>query len=141
MYSSQPGQVFRLTAVFSMIFALIGFSYNVWRMEVTEQNATVRDAAFEILKEVAELELIVYAAHYDADSDTGNPRRGWVKVGLIEDLALLMPKPAQRSAAALKQVWQQNWGIMGQDEQAAMAIVSALDRTRSEIRQALITLE
>lgn len=141
MMPPQGGQIFRLTAIFSMLFALIGFSYNVWRMEVTEQNATVRGAAFEILKEVAELELIVYAAHYDSDPVTGNPRRGWVKVGLIQDLALLMPSPAQQAADNIKQVWQLNWALMAEDEQAAMAIVATLDEARTEIRREVVALD
>ena len=60
-------KVYQATALFSVLFALLGFSYNVWRMEVTEQNSNVRDAAFELLLQLAELEQVVYAAHYDND--------------------------------------------------------------------------
>ncbi len=141
MLPQHSSQIFRLTAIFSMIFALIGFSYNVWRMEVTEENATVRNAAFEVLKEIAELELIVYAAHYDKDIVTGNPRKGWVKVGLIQDLALLMPQDAQQAATNIKMVWQDNWADMSNHNQSAMAIVDSLDEARAQIRLVVASLE
>ena len=39
--------LYRMTLIFSVVLALIGFSYNVWRMEVTEKNSTIRTASFE----------------------------------------------------------------------------------------------
>ena len=141
MFPHQHGQIFRITALFSMIFALIGFSYNVWRLEVTEQNATVRSAAFDVLREIAELELIVYAAHYDQDTEAGNPRKGWVKVGVIQDLALLMPKDAQQAATNIKSAWQNNWTRMREDNDAAMQIVTSLDAARVQIRLVIVSLQ
>ncbi|MCF1427661.1 MAG: hypothetical protein LPH21_09460 [Shewanella sp.] len=141
MFPHLHGQIFRITALFSMIFALVGFSYNVWRLEVTEQNATVRSAAFEVLKEMADLELIVYAAHYDKDTVVGNPRKGWVKVGIIQDLALLMPADVQQAATNIKRVWQNNWTDMREDNNAAMEIVTSLDAARAQIRLVVVSLQ
>ena len=39
-------QLYQLTVIFSVLFALVGFSYNVWRMEVSEQNNNIRTACF-----------------------------------------------------------------------------------------------
>ena len=77
------------TAIASVVFAFIGFSYNAWRMEASEDNNNTRIASFQILQELAELELIVFAAHYDNNKIDGSPRKGWVKVNLIHDLSYL----------------------------------------------------
>ena len=73
---------YQATALFSIFFAVLGFTYNVWRMEMTEHNSNVREASCETLLQLAELEQLVFAAHYDQDPVAGNPRNGWVKGGL-----------------------------------------------------------
>lgn len=62
-----------------LVFAVIGFSYNAWRLESSEKNNNVRLAAFTVITELAQLEQLVYAAHYDQDPVNGSPRKGWVK--------------------------------------------------------------
>ena len=49
---------YQAATLFSVMFALLGFSYNVWRMEQTEHNSSVREASFEMLLQLAELERI-----------------------------------------------------------------------------------
>ncbi|TMN87233.1 hypothetical protein CWB66_21980, partial [Pseudoalteromonas sp. S558] len=66
----------------SVVCAFIGFRYNAWRMEVSEDNNNTRIESFKILQELAELELIVFAAHYDRNEVEGSPRKGWGKVNL-----------------------------------------------------------
>ena len=66
-------KVYYLTAIFSLIFAVVGFSYNAWRLEVTEDNSNIRTTAFEVLTELAELQQLIYSAHYDHDMVAGNP--------------------------------------------------------------------
>ncbi|NMH65626.1 hypothetical protein [Shewanella salipaludis] len=133
--------IFQTTAVFSMLFALIGFSYNVWRMEVTETNATLREASFEMLLQLSELELNVYAAYYDQDAIEGNPRRGWVKVGLIEDLSMIMPAEIRVAAKELKRSWSEHWPRLPTEETSAISVVTAIDATRAQVRQALAALD
>lgn len=133
--------IFQLTAVFSMLFALVGFSYNVWRMEITEYNNNVRSASFELLLQLSELESIIYAAHYDQDIIQGNPRKGWVKVNLIADLSVVTEPEIQAAAEGLKANWQLNWDSVASDENSAMQVIAMIDNTRLEVRQLLITLE
>ena len=96
---------YQATAIFSVLFALLGFTYNVWRLEVTERNSSRREASFESLLQLAELEQLVFAAHYDQDAVAGNPRVGWVKVGLLVDLSESIDEPAERAALDLKETW------------------------------------
>jgi hypothetical protein len=133
--------LYQLTVIFSVIFALLGFTYNVWRMEVTEENSNIRTASFEVLLTLSSLEQLVYSAHYDGDEQEGNPRKGWVKVGLIEDLSMLTTDSVQAQAAALKTVWTDNWATMMDDRHSADQIVSAIDSTRTELKRVLTSLE
>lgn len=133
-------KIYQATAIFSMLFALLGFSYNVWRMEVTEHNSNVRTASFEILLELSQLEQMIYSLHYDQDRINGSPRRGWVKVGLVEDLSMLTSPTISAEAIALKQTWSNHWDSIDTNRQAVNQVINQIDSVRSEIKATLKTL-
>lgn len=133
--------IYQLTVIFSVLFALVGFSYNVWRMEVSEENNNIRTACFEMLLELSALEQLIYAAHYDGDKKEGSPRKGWVKVGLIADLSVLTVEPVERQATTLKNVWSAHWSTMADNKDSIDKMVNAIDSVRSEIKQVLRSLE
>ena len=123
-----------------MFFALLGFSYNVWRMEVSEENSNIRTACFEMLLELSSLEQLIYVAHYDQDDKTASPRIGWVKVALVADLSVLTSDDITKHSLILKKVWSQHWQLMLTDENSVVKIVSAIEQVRVEIKQTLHTL-
>jgi len=133
--------IYQITVIFSVLFALIGFSYNVWRMEASEENSNIRTACFEILLELSALEQLIYTAYYDGDLKEGSPRRGWVKVGLIEDLSALTDDSVERRAVTLKKVWSEHWSTMTSNKGSVEQIVSAIDAVRAEIKVVLSSLE
>ena len=133
--------LYQITVIFSVLFALAGFSYNVWRMEVSEQNNNIRTACFEMLLELSALEQLVYIAHYDGDTKEGSPRKGWVKVGLIADLSVLTTDSVETKASELKKIWSAHWSTMVNNEESVNKIVDAIDSVRSEIKQELNLLE
>ena len=133
--------LYQLTVIFSVLFALAGFSYNVWRMEVSEQNNNIRTACFEMLLELSTLEQLVYTAHYDSDVKEGSPRKGWVKVGLIADLSVLTTDSVEKKASTLKKVWSTHWSTMVNNKDSVDEIVNAIDSVRSEIKQVFNSLE
>jgi hypothetical protein len=134
-------RVYYLTAIFGVIFAVLGFSYNAWRLEVSEDNSNIRTASFEVLVLLAELEQLIYAAHYDQDFDEGNPRKGWVKVGLIVDLSTLIGSAAKEESRELKTAWGQNWQSMPNNRSATDFLIQEIDSVRSEIKLTLKQLE
>jgi hypothetical protein len=133
--------LYQLSVVFSVLFALIGFSYNVWRMEVSEENNTIRTACFEILINLSSLEQLIYTAYYDGDTKEGSPRKGWVKVGLIVDLSALADEAVERESLALREVWSANWSTMATSENSVDNIVNAIDSVRAGIKRLLNSLE
>ena len=124
----------------SLVFAVIGFSYNAWRLEVTEDNSNVRTASFEVLTNLAELELIIYAAHYDKDKFEGSPRKGWVKIGLIVDLSVLISRSVEGQSLKLRDVWSKSWERMTNDRKATNRLIEEVDLVRNEIKLILSSL-
>jgi len=102
-------------ALISLVIAISSLSYNTWRNELTEQNRNVREAGFVILIKLGELERSVFHAHYDKDTNKGNPRTGWSYVLVIKDLGQLMPDPLPEQTQQLVKVWKQNWEQLGQN--------------------------
>ncbi|NNJ91248.1 MAG: hypothetical protein HKP55_06210 [Gammaproteobacteria bacterium] len=133
-------KTYYLTAIFSVIFAVVGFSYNAWRLEVSESNNNIRTASFEVLSELAELEQIIFTRHYDNDLKKGNPRIGWVKVGLIVDMSMLISADVQHRAESLKNKWGENWGRIGTDQKVVDELSNAIDQVRTEIKFTLSQL-
>ena len=121
-------------AVVSLTFALASFGYTAWRMERSETNLTSRQAAFQLLIALGEMQELVYRAHYDHDPALGNPRRGWVYVATINDFSATMPAPVQARAAALLLAWRNHWeGLMATQDTDADAISDALEACRSGV--------
>ncbi|MBQ4811558.1 hypothetical protein J8M20_09425 [Pseudoalteromonas luteoviolacea] len=141
MRMRQKLQLYQISVIFSMVFALIGFSYNTWRLEVTEHNNNIRLASFEILKELAALEQLVYIAHYDGDMVTASPRKGWIKVGLIQDFSYLTNEKVKDDAASLHNTWSSNWESIATSSQSVELIVQDIDKVKASIKALLITLK
>jgi hypothetical protein len=123
-----------LVALVSLAVALAAFSYTAWRMERSETNLTTRQAAFQLLIALGQMQELVYRAHYDHDATRGNPRSGWVYVMTINDFSATMPAPVQARAAALLVAWRNHWeGLMATRDTDADAISDALEDCRSAV--------
>lgn len=134
-------KAYYLVSIFSLIFAVSGFSYNTWRMEVTEDNSNVRTASFKTLIVLSELQQLIYSAHYDKDMVNGNPRVGWVKIGLITDLSSLISKTTSASATELNKLWAENWAKIENDEVVVNALIENIDTVRLAIKLTLKNLD
>jgi len=137
MEIKQKLKIFYITSIFSMVFAVLGFSYNTWRMELSEENNNLRTASFEVLLQLSELEQIIYAIHYDNDIKEGSPRKGWVKVGLVNDLSSLIGGEVKQESLALKKLWGLHWQDVPSDEQIVQLLVSKIDSVRLSIKHVL----
>ena len=134
-------KAYYLTAIFSLIFAVVGFSYNAWRLEATEDNNNIRTASFEVLTELAELQQLIYSAHYDHDKINGNPRNGWVKVGLVVDLSSLIGEQVAIKAMQLKVSWSGNWDSIENSREAVDVLINDIDSVRLAIKETLKNLK
>ena len=128
-------------AIISLCVALSALSYNTWRNELTEQNRNIRQAGFEMLLHIGELQRIAYLAHYDKDQNRGNPRSGWVEVMVLRDLSQLMPPPGSTNAEHLLVAWRDHWEELGKDESSVASIDNAINDLRKNIIKAMHQLE
>lgn len=129
-------------AVISLLVALSALGYNTWRNEQTEYNRNIRQAGFEMLLHIGELQRITYLAHFDKDQQAGNPRKGWAEVLVLRDLAKLLPVTAAVRSEALHDAWSANWsGLGGDDDMAVAAIDNAINDLRQDVVRALEALE
>lgn len=133
--------LYQRTVIFSLLFTLVGFSYNVWRMEVSENNNNMRTASFEMLKNLSSLEQLIYSAYYDDDIKEGNPRKGWVIVGLIDDLSVLTNENVKTKTTELKNVWTLHWETIATSQQTVDNVIGSIDSVRDEIKGLLKSLD
>jgi len=133
------GQQLRANAValISLVVALSSLGYTTWRNEQTEENRSVRVAAFEVLRNLGELQLVVNFAFFAKEQQFGHPMAGWGRVALISDLSQVLPAPAPQRAEQLHQVWQANWRQIADDEASVDRITAEIDQTREAIREIL----
>ena len=94
-------------------------------------NRNIRQSGFEMLVHVGELQRITYLAHYDRDEVAGNPRKGWVEVLVLRDLAILMPESVRERSDALHNAWGESWS--GHGVMAVAAIDNAINDLRKDI--------
>jgi len=131
---------YQIMVMLSFLFGVLGFVYNNWRYEHNEYNNNVRIASFQMIQELAYLEQNIYANHYDHNPDKGNPRDGWVKVGLIDDLALFISPECEAATEVLKNSWQKNWNRIGKNRDAANTLVEKIEDVRKTTRSILLQL-
>jgi hypothetical protein len=128
-------------ALISLAVALSSLAYNTWRNERTEANRSVRVAAFEVLRNLGELQVIVNVAYFAKNEQLGNPMAGWGRVALISDLSQLLPAPAPEHAKRLVQVWQADWQQVRDDEPSVERITAEIDQSRDAVREILRRLD
>ena len=130
-------KVYQITSILTILLTLAGFSYNVYRLEQTEINSNIRTSSFEMLKELAKLEQIIYSAFYEKDKKAGNPRMGWVKVGLIVDLSKIDLNNNSFNTYKLHKSWQENWQKIDTNQESVDDVISNIEKVRKEIRVVL----
>lgn len=143
-----------LVALISLVLAITSLGYNTWRNETTEVQRNWRDASFQILVEIGELNQIVLMRRYFSDSDRppstapgrGNsiPQpeswvRGWGSVTMVRDLAAVMPAPLPETGRRLFDQWQNHAGALHDRsapearEEAVDALLGSLEQMRTEV--------
>lgn len=138
-----------LVALISLVLAITSLGYNTWRNETTEIQRNWRQASFQILVEVGELNQIILMRRYfpDATKDSENragevraPQSwvaGWGKATMIRDLSSVMPAPMPEAGQRLFETWQEHAGDLDdtEDEEAretaSKELLDAVEQLRS----------
>ncbi len=129
-------------ALISLVIAITSLGYNTWRNEASEHNRNQRLVSIEVLRNVADLQQVVFHRHWDKDADDrGNPRKGWALVLSIKDLSQVLDGTAPASGTELWQVWDRDWQGLGTDTEHYDRIIVALDAVRKDTHALLQGLD
>ncbi len=131
---------YHLVAVISLVTALGGLSLDTWRDHQNELHQTQRQASFEMLKHLAELQSIVDHAHYAGDTARGDPIEGWKHVLLLRDLSAVLPVSNQQHSQRLLLIWQQQWESLMQNAGSEAVLSQAIEQSRRGLLQTIATL-
>jgi hypothetical protein len=124
-------------AIVSLIIAITALTYNTWREEETEKNRTTRLAAFEVLKNLGQLQAVVNYAHFDHQNEMGNPINGWGYIALISDLSEILPEPIPQNIHQLTEKWSENYQTLQTNETSTTEISEQIDVSRESILNVL----
>lgn len=130
-----------IIAITSLVIAVVALSYNTWRNEHTERNRNTRTAAFEVLKELGQLQILINYSYYQHDSLMGNPYLGWGDISYLSDLSQLLPPPIPGKVKTLTEVWGKNWKQIKTNETAINNISDEIDHSRESVLEVLRQLK
>ncbi|MCI0570711.1 MAG: hypothetical protein L0Y66_08170 [Myxococcaceae bacterium] len=122
-----------LVAIISLALALSSLGYSAWRNERTERNRSIRQAGFEVLKNLGELQMIVNATHFGLGDVPTDPLSGWGRVSLIGDLCQLLSPPVPAECEGLVHAWGVEWTQLREDEASVKRISERIDDVRNAV--------
>lgn len=143
-----------LVALISLVLAITSLGYNTWRNEKTEIQRNWRQASFQILVEIGELNQIILMRRYFSEAD-GNPKNqageisspqtwvaGWGKATMIRDLTTVMPEPMPEAGQRLFETWQEHADDLDniEDEAARETASSELLDAVEHLRNSTVAL-
>lgn len=132
-----------LVALISLVVALTSLGYNTWRNEASEHNRNQRLVSIEVLRNLGQLQEVVYHRHWGMDNeDKGSALTGWAIVLTIHDLAMVLQSPLPESADYLKRAWEKHSRRLGGDTEAHEdPIIDAIEQVRDDIHTLLDDLD
>jgi hypothetical protein len=129
-------------ALISLVIAVTSLGYNTWRNEASEYNRNQRLVSIEVLRNLGQLQQVVFHRHYDMDeTDKGNARTGWAIVLTITDLATVLEEPLPAAAEKLRAVWDDDWQKLGSDQLGSDRIIAAVEALRMDVHALLKNLD
>ncbi len=129
-------------ALLSLVIAITSLGYNTWRNESSEYNRNQRAVSIEVLRNLGDLQQVVYFSHWDrTESDKGDPLVGWALVLTIRDLSQLLDGQASEAGTALWKTWDSDWQGLGADQGSYDRIIDALGHVRVTTNTLLRSLD
>ena len=130
-------------ALISLVVAVTGLTYNTWRNEQSEFNRNQREAAFELLLKLAELDEVVNLSQYDSGSMAADDlKKGWALVNTIDVLTSILAEPMPAAGDRLLASWSEHSPELGgADEKPVTAIRGDIDQLQNDIVLLLRSLE
>lgn len=123
---------------FIMIIAFSSFTYSIYQADVNQKNNICREAGFELLKQLNELQVITDKELYGIK----NKERfidGWSNVIMIGDLSVYFKQGIQDRFITLEKIWKRNFESLDRKE-ANKKVSKEIKIMRQEIKDAILHL-
>lgn len=128
-------------AIISLVVAISSLAYNSYRNELSEENRNIRFAAFTVLRELGELQVLVDRSHYGNMPDPTDWYTGFGQAGMVRDLCGVMPGAAPEAGVALFETWQSNVDdLFSEDRRRSAAAEQAISAQIVETREAVLAV-
>jgi len=127
-------------AILSLFIAIVALTYTTWREEATEHNRNTRVAAFEVLKNLGQLQIIVNQTIYQNKNAEASAFLGWAHIAIIGDMGSLLPSPIPEKTSKLVAVWGNTWQKLSKDETAQDSLTAEIDSCRKAILEIIQAL-
>lgn len=136
-------------ALISLTVAVVSLGYSTWRNETSELHRNWRQAAFEVVVEVNDLQQITLYRRYfhGRDDHPFVPVRhaetwvaGWGKAAAIRDLTSILPDPLPASGQALHATWSASVGQLDSADASARKAEQQMLEALDDTRQATLAL-
>jgi len=127
-------------AIISLAIAISSLAYNSYRNELSEENRNIRFAAFTVLTELGELQVLVDRSHYGNMPDPTDWYSGFGKAGIVRDLCGVMPGATPGAGAVLFEVWQANVDdLFDEDRTGSAAAEKVISQQIMATREAVLS--
>jgi hypothetical protein len=133
-----PSWFGRAALVTSLVLAFASLTYTAWRNEVTESQRTARQAGFETLRALGELQAAADAHRYTASADS--LITGWSRVLEIRELGRLYPA-STACRRGLFAVWERAAATLETQTRSEKAVAAAVAACREETVAMLVGLK
>lgn len=123
---------------FIMTIAIFSFAYSVYRADVNQRNNICREAGFQILKELNQLQIVIDKERYGS-VDEDRFINGWANVMMIEDLSIYFPTSIKEETVALKLLWSKSFENL-KDEQVNKSLFLQIKTLRDSVKYSILHL-
>jgi hypothetical protein len=131
-----------IVALISLAVAVTSLGYNTWRNEASEYNRNQRLISIEILRNLGDLQQVIFHNTWDMDTvNKGNPRTGWVHILTVKDLSAILDGNVSESAGSLMTAWETEWDSLAPDSSSYRDVMDALEAVRRDTHDLLRELD
>lgn len=130
-----------LIALASLTIAIVALTTNSWRAEQSEANRTQRQAAFELLRTLGQLQTTIHYVHFEPGAGRAHPFDGWQAVLLADDYAMVLTDEVKECTGKLRRLWHEHWGELTASGTAEQQLSAQLDLCRQQTRSLLTALD
>jgi len=124
--------------IFILALGITSLSFTAYQAQVSEQNETSRRAAFEMLKSLNHLQMLIdkeYYGHVNKERFI----QGWSDILLIDDMAVFTSKQVRQHSEGLLALWKRSFENLDNKE-VNTQLSQHIKKTRDVLKKSVLAL-